>query len=139
MSNSRLIAVAVPGVVALALAVGVLGLAAREEVKQGDFLTFYVARENVASPRIKEQLAGLREEIVRKSFDFKVGYTTAMDRPLLKLAGARPPENFLSGEAWCRRQFPEEVNGRPDAAVVSGRPRTMYSWHANGIGEGSRR
>ncbi len=51
---------------------------------------FYKSREAAAPPNVKQKLAELRNKISAQKLDFAVGYTTAMDIPLSKLAGGRP-------------------------------------------------
>lgn len=54
----------------------------------------YDAREAMAPARMKATLADLRAQIEAKKLTFEVGYTTALDVPLAKLAGTRPPANL---------------------------------------------
>lgn len=54
----------------------------------------YRQREKQAPPQIKERLAALRQEVKAKQLTFEVGYTTAMDESLEKLAGTKAPADL---------------------------------------------
>lgn len=54
----------------------------------------YVAREQSAPPKIKRDLANLRQTLKVKKLGFEVGYTSALDVSLEKLAGTRLPSNI---------------------------------------------
>lgn len=54
----------------------------------------YLQRETQAAPAIKQRLTDLRTEIQAKRLTFKVGYTSAMDRPLEKITGFVRPANW---------------------------------------------
>ncbi len=51
----------------------------------------FAQREKLAPPHIQLLLKNLRSEIGAKKLTFQVGYTTALDIPLEKLAGTRAP------------------------------------------------
>ena len=86
----------------------------------------YLTRENVAPALIKQTLATLRTEIQAKRLTFKVGYTSALDRPLEQITGlVRPPnwqanipvQNAIANKALIahktaldefKRKFPEK-------------------------------
>ena len=53
----------------------------------------FARRELQAPPAVKQRLQTLRQEITAKHLTFTVGYTEALDLPLEKLAGLRPPVN----------------------------------------------
>jgi cathepsin L len=54
----------------------------------------YAEREAKASPQVKKVLAEVRAQVDAKKLTFTVGYTTALDRALDKLAGTRKPANI---------------------------------------------
>ena len=47
--------------------------------------------ESQALPEIRKQLQMMREDITKQKLSFRVGYTTAMDRTIAQLCGAKPP------------------------------------------------
>src|SRR5688572_22730022 len=51
----------------------------------------YELRERTASPDIKQQLAGMRQNIAAQKRSYTVGYTTALDRPIGQLATLKVP------------------------------------------------
>ena len=51
----------------------------------------YQAREQTATPSIRERLAALRRKLEAEHATFEVGYTTALELPLSQLAGTRVP------------------------------------------------
>src|ERR1700733_12073275 len=53
-------------------------------------------REQQAPQRIKAELTDLRTQIKAKQLTFQVGYTTALDTPLEKLATLKLPENLAA-------------------------------------------
>ncbi len=55
---------------------------------------FYANRLKMASPQIKARLDALQTEGKQRGWTFTVGYTTAMDRSLAQLTGAREPAGF---------------------------------------------
>lgn len=55
----------------------------------------YEKRELEASDEIKTKLSALRDESIDKQWTFEVGYTAAMDFPIEKITGMKPPENWL--------------------------------------------
>ena len=65
------------------------GTAAGQEIN-------YEIREQSASPTIKLQLSNLRRTIDTRKLTFKIGYTTAMDKPLNQLTGDIIPTNIRS-------------------------------------------
>lgn len=74
---------------------------AQRPINQSQQAVDYQQRERLARPEIKQRLAALRQEIKEKHLTFEVGYTTAMDESLDKLAGAKPPANL---EEQAKRQ-----------------------------------
>jgi len=56
-------------------------------------ITDYAQRERTASQQIQTLLKNLRSQIQERKLTFQVGYTTALDIPLEKLAGTRPPSD----------------------------------------------
>ena len=65
----------------------------QQPIYQGQQRVDYKQRERRARPEVKERLQKLREEITARKLTFQVGYTTAMDESLDKLAGTkRPPD-----------------------------------------------
>ncbi len=64
-------------------------------IKQKTLKPFYVQRMQKASPKIRSELAKLKKIGQKQRWTFAVSYTTAMDRPLSRLAGTRIPKNFL--------------------------------------------
>src|SRR5438445_518057 len=54
----------------------------------------YAQRERRAPPEIKQRLGRLREQIKANKLTFEVGYTTALDESLEKLAGTRAPADL---------------------------------------------
>src|ERR1700738_5149064 len=54
----------------------------------------YGQRERQAPAEIKQRLGTLRQEIKAKKLTFEVGYTTALDESLDKLAGTRAPADL---------------------------------------------
>ena len=67
----------------------------------------YAQREKQAPPEIKLRLGTLRQEIKARKLTFEVGYTTAMDESLDKLAGTRAPADLPQ---QARRQ--NDIGGR---------------------------
>ncbi len=65
------------------------------DLKELPIPQFYKDRLDKAPAEIKEKLKALQEKLASKQPTFAVGYTTAMDKPLEKLAGTRIPANFL--------------------------------------------
>jgi cathepsin L len=55
----------------------------------------YEKRELGASENIKARLTSLRDEAEANQWTFEVGYTAAMDFPIEKITGMKPPENWL--------------------------------------------
>lgn len=53
-----------------------------------------IQREKTASPELKNRLIKARQENIRNQYTFTIGFTTASEIPLEKLAGTRPPENL---------------------------------------------
>ena len=64
-----------------------------EAVKQRQ--QYYDARLSQASADIQEKVRSLNFEAERNKWTFSVGYTSALDIPLERLAGTRIPDNFL--------------------------------------------
>jgi cathepsin L len=54
----------------------------------------YIRREANASPAMRAQLAQHRQRVQANHLNYKVGYTTAMDRPREALAGTRVPADL---------------------------------------------
>jgi cathepsin L len=59
-------------------------------------LQFFQNRENMAGAGIRQELLGLRNNIMSQKLTFEVGYTEAMDVPLEKLCGVKPIENIAA-------------------------------------------
>jgi cathepsin L len=57
---------------------------------------FYAVREKVAPPDIQQRLDRLRREIKAQKLTFEVGYTSALGRPLLELAGTKAPRDLVA-------------------------------------------
>lgn len=71
----------------------------------------YVRREIGASNDIKMKLTALRSEADTKGWTFKVGYTAAMDHPIEKITGMKPPQKWLENakiQNKVARQLVEE-------------------------------
>ena len=62
----------------------------------------YKQRESRAPAEVKKRLRELREQIKARNLTFEVGYTTAMDESLEKLAGTKAPPDL---PAQARRQY----------------------------------
>jgi cathepsin L len=98
----------------LALALLMLGLLqglpykAQQSIEQTPQQVDYKQRELQASPQIKQQLTSLRREIQAKKLTFEVGYTTALDESLDKLAGTRAPAD-LAQQARRQNQLAEQL------------------------------
>ncbi|MDE2109540.1 MAG: Cathepsin L [Alphaproteobacteria bacterium] len=56
---------------------------------------FYLNRLKTAPPQIKARLDALQAEGKQRGWTFTVGYTTAMDRSLAQLTGAREPAGIV--------------------------------------------
>ena len=54
----------------------------------------YRARETAAASQLRARLTALRQQVEANRLTFRVGYTTAMDIPLEKLAGTRAPQDL---------------------------------------------
>lgn len=71
----------------------------------------YVRREISASNDIKTKLTALRSKADTKGWTFKVGYTAAMDHPIEKITGMKPPKKWLENakiQNKVARQLVEE-------------------------------
>src|SRR6476620_6383101 len=68
--------------------------AAARSVDQRMQVVDYSRRETAAPAPIRSRLSALRSEVEQKRLTFTIGYTTAMDIPLEKLAGTRAPQNL---------------------------------------------
>ncbi len=106
----------------------------------------YARREALAPLVIRDRLAQLRAEIAEKKLSFTVGYTTAMDVPLEKLAATRLPadlgklaedQNRLADRALRieRAALDEFVRVNPNIVIPrpacdAGLPR--FSWSERG-------
>jgi cathepsin L len=55
----------------------------------------YIKRELGAPENIRAKLTSLRDEAETKQWTFEVGYTAAMDFPIEKITGMKPPEKWL--------------------------------------------
>jgi C1A family cysteine protease len=75
----------------------------------------YEKRESGASDTIRAKLAALREEAVAKQWTFEVGYTKAMDFPLDKITGLKPPANWQ-----------EQATLQSSLALPLERPKRMF-------------
>src|SRR5262245_16411747 len=62
----------------------------------------YKQREARAPAEVKKRLLELREQIKARKLTFEVGYTTAMDESLEKLAGTKAPPDL---PAQAGRQY----------------------------------
>src|SRR6266542_5549875 len=86
-------------VVALA-ALGAVAFVATDEktsvarVDQRARTVQYDQREQKATAEVKSRLKALRSELAEKKLTFQIGYTTALDIPIEKLAGTRAPANL---------------------------------------------
>ena len=74
---------------------------AQRRIEQFQRQVDYAQREKQAPPEIRQRLGALRQEIKARKLTFEVGYTTAMDESLDKLAGTRAPADLPS---QARRQ-----------------------------------
>jgi len=74
----------------------VVGAQDPKKIDQTPRTVSYSAREKKAPKEIQERLGALRAEIKTKGLGFRVGYTTAMDEPLERLAGARMPQDLAT-------------------------------------------
>ena len=97
------------GVVASLLVVfGVLSIGIAEELETSrEDRTFYQERETSAPAGVKLQLTKLRAAVREENLTFSTGYTTAMDRPLEKLAGSEEPRNFEALAAETASRYPQ--------------------------------
>ncbi len=68
----------------------------------------FARREALAPLEIRQRLDALRAEVRRRGEQFEVGYTTAMDVPLQKLAATRLPAN-LTALARAQNEFAERI------------------------------
>ena len=90
MSISRLKALVMQCALTLGLVLGLLGAAAQDDAPGAGGSgvdPFYVARERIVSGEKLDRLTAERSEIRRRHLSFTVGYTTAMDRQLERIAG----------------------------------------------------
>ncbi len=78
------------------LLAGFVGLSsnAQRRINQEQPQIDYAQREKQAPPAVKQRLAALRQEIKGRNPTFEVGYTSAMDESLEKLAGTRAPADL---------------------------------------------
>ena len=83
---------------------------AQQPIDQSQRPVDYKQRERLASPEIKQRLGAIRQEIKDKQLTFEVGYTTAMDESLDKLAGTKPPAN-LEEQAKRQNEIASKVLG----------------------------
>ena len=67
---------------------------AQRRIEQSQQQIDYAQREKQAPPGIRQRLGTLRQEIKARKLTFEVGYTTAMDESLDKLAGTRAPADL---------------------------------------------
>jgi cathepsin L len=113
-----------------------LRVAAQENGAKSDMLdaktvAFYADRLQKASPEIKRRVEALRAQVAaNKALTFTVGYTTAMDVPLEKLAGARIPAG--EAEKATRQNATAAEALRIDAAdaIQFNAPRPVLACHA---------
>ena len=56
-------------------------------------------REQLATPAIKTRLQAIRATLKAQNLDFGIGYTTALDRPLSRLATAEVPKDIAAQAA----------------------------------------
>lgn len=105
----------------------------------------YALREQLAPLVIRERLQRIRSEIAAKRLTFEVGYTTAMDVPLSKLAGTRAIPNLEQVAAEQNRLATDllQIERRAFAEYVLVNPKAIlqiecsaglnnFSWVARG-------
>lgn len=86
----------------------------------------YETRETHARERVKDHLNKLRATMRGQHATFEVGYTTALDVPLNKLIGTRPPADISTQIKRRMRSTPTE-NTKPCVAGA-----TSFSWIESG-------
>jgi len=69
-------------------------IAGQKPIPQATKPVVYGQRESAAAPEVKQRLTTLRERIKTENLTFEVGYTTALDKPLERLAGTRAPADL---------------------------------------------
>ena len=75
----------------------ILGQPAPRRVVRLDVAKIDLARRELRAPaRIKQRLARLRATIKTKKLNYRVGYTTALDRPPAALRGLKLPDDFAA-------------------------------------------
>lgn len=102
---------------------------------------YYELREATLPPALKTRIETLRADIKQNKIKFvganvgtfRVGYTTALDRPLEKLTGVRPPEDLV------QRAAKQNASVRPllksDAGLPSGKcsaASKAFDWRSSG-------
>lgn len=106
----------------------------------------YAQREKAAPPAVKQRLASLRQEIKARNLSFEVGYTTAMDESLDKLAGTRAPADLpaqakrqnelglklLRIDREARDQARVRVGSFPELQITCTASRTAFDWRTLG-------
>ena len=88
------------------------------------------AREATASPAIQTQLAKLRQEIAAENLSVQVGHTAALDFPLERITGLKPPPDL---EAAKHERFLERAGSSmhllgPEAAGLCSPTAKSFDW-----------
>jgi cathepsin L len=121
---------------------------AQRIIPQGAIQIDYTKREKTAPAEIKSRLVGLRSRIQTEKLTFLVGYTTAMDEPIEKLAGTKAPadlpaqaarqneraEKMLRVDLEARDEY-SKLNPRfkfPELLVACNASLSNFSWQARG-------
>lgn len=69
-------------------------IAGQKPIPQQPRTVVYSQREAKAPPQVQQQLTRLRDRIKSEKLTFEVGYTTALDQSLERLAGTRAPADL---------------------------------------------
>ena len=106
----------------------------------------YAQREKLAPAAIKQRLTALRRRIIDRSLSFQVGYTTAMDESLDKLAGTRAPADLpalaarqneiglklLRLDREARDRALATIGSFPELQITCAANRSSFDWRTLG-------
>ncbi len=84
--------------------------------------TFYANRLRMASPQIKVKIEAMQAQAKREGWTFTVGYTTAMDRSLAQLTGAKPPANLFQNAVQQNAFATEAIRRHNEEAIKNKLP-----------------
>jgi cathepsin L len=138
--NVILVSLAAAGIVTGA------SIAGQKPIPQQPVTVVYSQRELKAPAEIKQRLTTLRERIKTEKLTFQVGYTTALDTPLERLAGTRAPADLpdrarkqnefasqlLKYDMQARAIHLEKFKDLPELKVVCSAKRAKFDWRTAG-------